>query len=313
MGGETSKRSGEFGEKIAKELLKIIGWSPSIKNISIKCNNKKHLSDEGRPRSSHGEDIIFLYNSPFHDDLTHIVHISVKNEKGKVPAEGTLKKKFKAHLKELQETIECCKNSPELRSIIKAFPAKRHVAHLGLLLWFHNDQDFLEYDIKPLLANAMIESNITFPMFLVDNARASFLLKSLDDFKRKSGINEIEFYFPDIGTSIKQAENRTDTFLPLEIIGSDIISLISRNDKDSSLFFYANQKFSEDAYTRLISYALNFSKGLITDLKIGMPDFSMAEHEKQQDSARMHFSTRKENITPFSYKRSILNLIEEDA
>lgn len=313
MGGENSKRSGEFGEKISKELLELIGWSPSMQNISIKCNNNKHLNDAGNPRTSHGEDRIFLYNSPFHDDLTHIVHVSVKNEKGKVPSDATLKKKFKAHLKELQEIIDCSKNSSTLLSIIKAFNPKRNIIHSGLLMWFHNDQDCLEHNLKPILANAMLENNITFPMYLIDNSRASFILQSLDSFKRKTDITEIEFYYPSIGTSMKPDESRTAHYLPLEIIASDIIPIFSRKDNEQSLFFYANQKFSEDSYTKLISYALDFSKGLITDLKIGMSDYSITEHEAQQATARMHFPLRKEKITPFSYNRSILNLIEEEA
>lgn len=312
MGGETSKRSGEIGELLAKKLLELMGWSPSIQNISITCNNSKHLNEENKQRSSHGEDRIFIYNSPFHDDLTHIVHISVKNEKGCPPSETTLKKKFKNHLKDLQEIIECSKNSPKLSSILKSFRPKRNITHSGLLVWFHNDQDYLEYNIKPTLANSIIDKSITYPMSLIDNARAAFILKTIDDIYRKNGNSEIEFYYPPIGTSIKPDENPTGNFLPLEVIASDIISHISKENNETSLTFYADQKFTEAAYIRLMSYALDFSRGLVSDLRIGMPNFSVSEHEDEQASARMHFSTRKERITPFSYNRSILNFLEEE-
>lgn len=313
MGGENSKRSGEIGEILSKKLLQLMGWSLSIQNVSIKCNNSKHLNEDNKPRKSHGEDRIFIYNSPFHDDLTHVVHVSVKNEKGSPSSEATLKKKFKKHLKELQETIDCSKNSPELSKILNAFRSrKRNITHSGLLMWFHNDQEYLEYDIKPILANAIMDKNITHPMYLIDNSRAAFILKAIDDINKKEKDSNIEFYYPPIGTAIKPDESPTGHFLPLEVIASDIISHISRDNSTSSLVFYANQKFSETAYTRLISYALDFSRGLVTDLKIGMPDYSLADHETEQATARMYFSERKEQITPFSYKRSILNFLEEE-
>lgn len=103
--GEPSKTSGDIGEKLATALLDMIGWKLSIHNISIDCNTPSHLQNNGKPRKTHGEDQIFLYNSPFHDDHTEIVHVSVKNNAKKYPQEGTLKTKFKTHLKECPASI----------------------------------------------------------------------------------------------------------------------------------------------------------------------------------------------------------------
>lgn len=46
--GETSVRSGRDGEKIAKEILKLIGWASPSCNFDIDCvfpsrHKKKHL------------------------------------------------------------------------------------------------------------------------------------------------------------------------------------------------------------------------------------------------------------------------------
>ncbi len=60
--GETSKKSGEIGEKLASKLLEMIGWKPSIHNVSIDCNNPSHLQKNGNQRKTHGEDQIFLYH-----------------------------------------------------------------------------------------------------------------------------------------------------------------------------------------------------------------------------------------------------------
>lgn len=122
--GEKSKRSGEIGETIASELLKLIGWNNSLHNISIDCTSPQHLNGAGNPKTTHGEDQIFIYHNPFHDDQTEIVHISVKHSSGKFPGEATLKRKFKEHLEELQETIECAKFSPPIKSILTSHGSK---------------------------------------------------------------------------------------------------------------------------------------------------------------------------------------------
>lgn len=56
MSGEPSKQSGELGEKLAKEFLKLIGWDPSINTINIPCTIKSHN------RKSHGDDVLYVYN-----------------------------------------------------------------------------------------------------------------------------------------------------------------------------------------------------------------------------------------------------------
>lgn len=310
--GEIAKKSGEIGEAIAAKLLELMGWEPSIQNISIKCHNKSHLNDQGKQRSTHGEDRIFIYNSPFHDNHTEVVHISVKNVMGKPPAEVTLKTKFKEHVKELQQIIECAKNSPELNTIINAHKPKRNIVHSGLLIWLHNNLEDIECNLKTTLANAKLDSDVKFPIYLIDNSRASFILKVIDDIKRNIGNDEeIEFFYPPIGTAIQAEENPTGDFIPLEIIASDIIPNINRLNKSQSLTFYADQKFSTTTYTKLISYALQFGRGLILDIKIGTSDFNISQHQSDAEIARLNFSNRKEKIIPFSFNRSFLSLLEQ--
>lgn len=309
--GETSKKSGEIGEKLASALLEMIGWKPSIHNVSIDCNTPTHINENGNERTTHGEDQIFLYHNPFHDDHTEIVHISVKNNLAKYPTKGILKSKFKAHLKELHETIECAKHSPTLRAISNSFVVKRNKQHAGLLIWLHNDEKNIEYNIKPTLSNIQLEQSNDIPVYLIDNARASFLLKVVDDLKRRSLENKIEFFYPQIGTSIGVNEGRTGKILPLELIVSDIIPGVIRNSNGGvqELVIYANQSFSLDAYKKLIVYALQFASGLVSIINIAMPDYNPAHHENDAMQARLAFNDRTETITPFSFERSILNFL----
>ncbi len=308
--GEESKKSGEIGEKITTQILSSIGWLMSLHNVSIKCNTPEHLTDKGKQRTTHGEDQIYIYHNPFHDDTTNIVHISVKNNINKYPAEGTLKTKFKSHIKELQETIDCAKYSPELKLLNSANSSRKNKANCGLLIWLHNDKENIECDIISILAKTRIEQNIKYPMYLIDNARASFLLKTIDDVNNRFNNKKINFFYPKIGSTILVEENRTGNSLPLELIASEIIPFTIDDENGRSLVFYANQSFTPDAYKKLIAYALQFSSGLVKNIKIGIPDYNPTKHEQEAKIARMSFSSRDEVIMPFSFNRSILSFLE---
>ncbi|SEL50548.1 hypothetical protein SAMN05216214_11346 [Atopomonas hussainii] len=310
--GEKSKKSGEIGEKISSELLRLIGWKNALHNMSITCNSPKHRNESGNQRETHGEDQLFIYHNPFHDDRTEIVHVSVKNSLGAPPGEATLRTKFKSHFKECQEIIECAKHSPEVNSISRAHTTRGKKSHSGLLIWLHNDESDIECDIKPHLASSRLESDAKFPIYLIDNARASFLIKIIDDIKRKSEDKKIEFFYPRIGTSVYVNEARSGSSLPLELIASDVVPFLVKSDDSCEMVIYADQKFSVDAYKKLLSYALQFSSGLVAKIKIGMPDYNPSQDEHEAQLARFHFPDRNEEIIPFSFNRSILSLIPKE-
>lgn len=312
MAGEKSKKSGEIGEAITKALLDRIGWKNLMHNIQIDCNTPTHVNDEGKSRRSHGEDQIFLYHSPFHDDRTDFVHVSDKNVLGSYPKEVTLRTNFKAHLKELLQTIECAKHNPKLREISSTFGAKKHRYHSGLLVWLHNDDEDIEKSILQELSCIRLDIESDEPFYVVDNARASFLLKVVDDLKRKSSDGDYEFFYPRIGTAITVDERRTGKFLPLELIAADIIPAVMHKDGKQELIIYANETFDPDSYRNLIAYGLSFATGLVTTIRIGMPDFNPARDQENVDQARMAFHQRTEEIIPFSFNRSILDLIQEN-
>lgn len=312
MAGEKSKKSGEIGEALTKALLDRIGWKNLMHNLQIDCNTPSHINDEGNPRRSHGEDQIFLYHSPFHDDRTDFVHVSDKNVLGSYPREATLRSNFKAHLKELHQTIECAKHSQKLSEISSSFGAKKHRNHSGLLVWLHNDNEDIEKSILQDLSGARLDIESDVPFYIVDNARASFLLKVVDDLKKKSSGGDYEFFYPRIGTAITVDQKRTGKVLPLELIAADIIPAVVRKDDKQELIIYANETFESNSYKNLIAYGLSFTFGLVSTIRIGMPDFNPARDQESADEARMVFHERHEDVTPFSFNRSILDLIQEN-
>lgn len=313
MAGEKSKTSGEIGEALATALLERIGWKHLIHNVSIDCNTPTHVNDQGKPRQSHGEDQIYLYNNPFHDDRTDFVHVSNKNILGSYPKEGTLRSSFKSHIKELSQTIECAKYNQKLREIGTGFKAKKNRYHAGLLIWLHNDHENIEKSILSDLASSRLDIEGEVPYYVVDNGRASFLLKVVDDLRRRASDGDHQFFYPRIGTSITVDEMRTGKELPLELLASDIIPAVVTTDGSKELILYANESFDIDSYKNLMAYGLSFASGLITTIRIGMPNFNAARDEEVVSQARLLFHNRDEEISPFSFNRSILDLLQEGA
>lgn len=311
-GGEKAKRSGEIGEKLANQLLNIMGWKNSLQNVSIACHTPTHVNAEKNRRVSHGEDQIFLYHNPFHDDRTDIVHISNKNHLGAYAKGQTLKTQFKGHLKELLETIECAKNSPELKELTSSFRTKKTKSHAGLLIWMQNDDSDLERGIISEISNVRLDTDFTTPIYVVDNARATFLLNVTDSLKRMTSNGEYDFYYPRIGSALTVDENRKGRILPLELIGADIIPALIRVGDAYELVVFANEKFDKESYEKLIAYGLNFANGLVEKIHIGLEDFNPAQDEATARVARMAFHARSEKIIPFSFKRSILDLLGEN-
>lgn len=51
-GGEKAKSSGEYGEKIVKNLLELIGWEGLDEGVTIKCQyNEAHSKGEKNQRN----------------------------------------------------------------------------------------------------------------------------------------------------------------------------------------------------------------------------------------------------------------------
>lgn len=313
MAGEKSKTSGEIGETLSTALLDRIGWKNLIHNVSIDCNTPSHVNDEGNPRQSHGEDQIYVYHNPFHDDRTDFVHVSNKNNIGSYPKEGALRSSFKNHIRELGQTVECAKYNEKLREIGTNYEAKRNRCHAGLLIWLHNDHEDIEKSILGDLSRSRLDIDGDTPFYVVDNGRASFLLKVVDDLRGRASTGQHEFFYPRIGTSITVDAMRTGKALPLELLASDIIPAVVTRSEVKELVIYANENFNSDSYKNLMAYGLSFASGLITTIRIGMPNYNAARDKEVVNQARLAFHSRPEQITPFSFNRSILDLLQKDS
>lgn len=311
MSGENSKKSGEIGEKLASALLEKIGWQHQIHNISISCNNSSHINASGSQKKSHGDDIVYIYDNPFHDETTVVAHVSVKhNWDGYSNLESDIRRKFNKDIKELEQIIQCAQYNSEIDSLIESYKAKVNVRHIGVLVWLHNDKDNIDRNILSVIARSKPSLDGDTPYYVIDSGRASFLLKVINNLSSKSNGN-YQFYYPKIGTSILVDSDRKGKFLPIELISSDIITAVVDVDGKNKFYLYSREGFNELTCKNMMAYALNFSAGLINDICIGFPDYNPTQDNNIVNKANLSFKERSENIQVFSYNESILNLFQE--
>lgn len=95
-GGEKAKSSGEYGEKIVKNLLEIFGWKDCFSGVTVPCvHQDTHKKQNADKSEKHGIDYVFKYKSPLRDATRHDVLISVKCRNGYPKTEDGIKNKFK--------------------------------------------------------------------------------------------------------------------------------------------------------------------------------------------------------------------------
>lgn len=303
--GESSKTSGENGEKITEELLKLIGWSNLLKGVSVPCNSKSHN------KTTHGNDFIFIYNNPLHESRTDIVFVSSKNTKQGYPkGEQGIRTKFKQHLSELDEIVSCSKISSDVRQAVQTFQGRKQKKYIGLLVWLHGDRQTLNIDIKPALSRIQVDLTSNCPLYLVDMSRASFIKEALSHFRAIKQGKEYHFYYPKLGNVIANADERYGDLLPIELVASDLIPIRFMLGEKPSLCLYAKQSFSEDSMKKLCSLAFDFADGWVEDIFIGLENYHPAEDKQIKDTVLMAYQDRKANIKVFCYKESILDLLE---
>lgn len=305
MSGEDSKRSGELGESMAARLLKLIGWHQSLSSIAVPC-----AFQDMHGARSHGNDRMFVYNSPFSDSVTEVVHISVKHQMSGYSSSGQgIRTKLKAHLSELHSIVECAKVSKDTKDILDSFPGRPRRNHRGLLLWLHSESGSLDRDIRGSLGEIQLPAASSIPIALVDVARASFLHRAITHFQGL-GFDEYSFYYPRLTSSLSADHLRFGISLPLEIITSDVLPIRGKKQGSLSLYMYVRENFTFDTFRKCISLAADFADAWVEHINIGFRDFNESHHAKSRDQALLAFQSFPGEIRAFSYQGSLLSLLE---
>jgi hypothetical protein len=302
--GEASKTSGENGEKITEEILRLIGWNSPMRGVSVECHIKHH------EKQTHGNDFLYLYDNPLHENRTDVVYISTKNEKdGYSKGEQGVRTTFKKHLAELDKIISCSKLNSKVNEAIKSFGGRKQKRHTGLLFWLHGNKEELERNIKPHLGAVQLNLESGCPIYLIDMSRASFIKEVIGHFNATNH-GAYSFYYPKLGSIIATVDERFGPLLPIELVVSDLIPLRFMLGDKPSLCLYAKEKFSAESLKKLCSLAFDFADGWVEQIFIGLEEYHPADDRESKDQVLMTFRERAANIKVFCYKESILDLLE---
>ncbi|MBN6514757.1 MULTISPECIES: hypothetical protein [Acinetobacter calcoaceticus/baumannii complex] len=302
--GELSKTSGENGEKLTEELLKLMGWKNFMRGINVTCNKPLHNKE------THGNDFFYIYHNPLHDQKTDIVYISTKNSsKGYPPGSQGTRTKLKKHVLELESIIDCSKISPEINSAVNSFSCRKQKRHFGMLFWWHGNKEQIDRDIKQDLSAIQMDLGAKHPIYLIDMARATFIKDAITHF-RSSTHGTYNFYYPKLGSIVISSDERYGPILPIELIASDIIPIRFMIDDQPALCLYAKQNFSEEVLKKLCSLALDFADAWVKNIFIGLENYHPADDRHKKDEVLMSFQEREADIKVFCYKQSVLDLLE---
>lgn len=312
MSGEKSKSSGEYGEKLADAFLAAIGWKQGLKSLAIPCTSSKHIGSGGEPRNSHGDDVVFVYNNPFYDSRTDVIHVSVKNNIGGYDSrENKLRSSLKRYVAEANEIIECAQHDAQLHQILASFNGRKRKDHSGLLIWTSSHNDSVTRDILSSLAGLKgLGDECTKNVYVVDGARIDFILSVVAHAKKEQGAAS-SFYYPETGL-VNKSDERHGSFLPLELVVADLLPIKVDVNGEERLYVYVNQPFDRSCYTRAIALALSFTGGWCREIKVGFPDYNAAQHATDAAAAKLPFDGRLKKISPFSFVASNLNALETD-
>lgn len=306
MSGELPKRSGEIGERLVSEFFELIGWGKSIDATSIPCSaNKKHET------ISHGIDKLFAYTNPFIANTSDIVHVSVKHAINGYPkGDKGIRTTLKEHLSELNKILECAKRSSIVEDTIKNFPTKPKRNHRGLLVWVHSDLSSISADLRESLGVIELNRDHTFPISLVDTGRASFIYESIRHFKSKHS-EDYSFYYPRIGNRITSDLPRHGSYLPLELITSDILPIRRCIEGKPHLTMYIRDNFSETNLIKSYALARDFGDAWVGEIELGFEDFNESIHGPIRDRAMLAFQEVEKTVSVFCFKGGLLSLLEK--
>jgi hypothetical protein len=289
--GEWSKKVGEVGEQVAGDFLRLIGWGASQVGIQLLCLKTERHGASGHERRTHGIDYLFTYKSPLVDQVLVNLVISVKYSADPYPRNPT--NKFKEHLTDLAQTLECFKNSIARRELIKGVKGVTKAQDIGVLIWINNDKRG-EQDVIRQVQRAVLPDSIGLEIaYLVDNRRAQFIFDSIRYARKLTNEGEVTFFAPDTGKNLDAfARVRHCQVLPVEYVNSAVLALglVDKGSTRRSLMLSTLEPFSEAGLKRLMGLAQHLSQGWCNRVVITFSDFDQLHHANAVQATKGCFS-----------------------
>ena len=317
--GELAKKIGEKGEKLVSEFLQVIGWDNFQDGESIACcYPEKHKSPTAKGnRKTHGIDVFYSFRSQLQDYTLENIVLSVKYTKDPYPANPSTK--FKEHLKDLAQTVDCFMKS-ELRSDNNEqyeMTGIQRANDTGVLFWLSNHKES-DQDIVSKIANIHLDKSLNFStVHIVDNSRASFIYDSIQFIR--NNFREFDYSFHHVFSSSNYQDPKIEKhgqIMPVEYLTSNLLPFRFKRkgtEKEYAFCISCREEFSEEVIHRLLTLASDISQEFTEGFVFLFPDYDQLNHESILKKALRLRSEGKSSldVTVKSYKSDFRNLINE--
>lgn len=285
MSGEKSKSSGEYGERIASELLKLIGWKNVLNGKDIPCvKNDIHIGAGGNPRQKHGVDYIVKYHCPLVTRLGRDILVSVKHRDGYPTTPKGKTSKFKTYLKDIAEATECYP-SHELYGQLATGIKKMDISNV--IMWFNSAVDKENESVINEMQNFRNSDNVNYKtVYLIDNKKANFLFSSIKYVQSRS--TNFSFFYPDTGFNMDTTErSHQGDILPVQYINSPVLLFKITEANARTLIIVAEDGFSIDYFERLLQLARLLTVNWSSKIVIAFPDYNNYQNEDDVETSKL--------------------------
>lgn len=278
--GESSKSSGELGERYVENFLNLIGWSTCQSNESITCiESEKHKNPTAKGgRKTHGIDELYTYESPM--DSNTLIHsvMSVKHTNDVYP--NSPNTKFKEHISDLAYAIECFMESELIADNRKGYETENEQI-VGILFWLSSKSN-KDASIISNIKNPELKDDLVFDrIHVVDNDRIEFITKSINLIKEKFPFHKFSFYYIDTPNNLSDRKKEcSGNILPIEMLNSDIQVFKLEKDKETILAIVVKDSFDSESLKRILGLAHRITNNLTSNVQIFFP---LLEHERQDN------------------------------
>ncbi|MFZ3591712.1 hypothetical protein ACOI1C_21465, partial [Bacillus sp. DJP31] len=184
----------------------------------------------------------------------------------------------------------------------------------GVIFWLSSKDD-MERDIVKEVYNFKNTEGLNFgPIYLVDNKRANFLIKSIKYTIANYG--DVNFFYHPSGyneNSPYEIRNYGDK-LPVQLINSSILPIrVEKMDSGPKLLLFVNESFSDNSFRRIIGLTSRITKGWTKQVVILFPDYLELEHKNIVQQVKRQFDHEDfvVTVTVRSFNGNITTLGEE--
>lgn len=285
MSGENSNKSGNDGQKIVIQLLKLAGWTSVTPPIQFPCSlGLEHSVKEGSKKYNHNIDGFYQYSSPLIHKHHDIIFISSKHSQ---KSYSYIKDNINDHIEDICKSLECGAISEEISEYVEKNEFIKN--YLGVLFLIASDKD-KNTDIVKEIEDSIKTPKFNFEtLYIVDNKRATFLLSAINTAQEFNPRAKLKFIFPDTG---RNHENESlllsDTFMPIQYINSSILPIVLENENKISCLIFSIDAFEKDSLKRLIWFAHKVI-GYTNEIVIFFPDYDETPHSKDVLSIKQLF------------------------